>query len=79
MTDVTPPKDDTAPPAKTGRLVPTGTQQLGEFDMCLYDKCVDCGTTYPVIRDTAMCNGHKIDLCPWCRPDSRPWFRGRGL
>lgn len=24
------------------------------------------------------CNGHIIDQCPWCRPDSHPWTAGRG-
>lgn len=47
--------------------------------------CVDCDTEYPIkfdrktLDDTAFCNGHSITLCPWCRPDSKPWKHGRGM
>lgn len=49
-------------------------------------KCVDCGTQYPIleymdngeIKEGIRCNGHTIELCPWCRPDSMPWMHGRG-
>ncbi len=45
--------------------------------------CVDCKTQYPAnsedIDGLAKCNGHKIDLCQWCRPDSQPWAHGRGI
>ena len=44
-----------------------------------YRQCVDCSTTYPEIGPVAMCNGHQIDKCPWCRPDSKPWVHGRGI
>jgi hypothetical protein len=44
-------------------------------------ECVDCKTEF--IRnpnaDKPNCNGVKIDLCPWCRPDSKPWKNGRGI
>jgi len=31
------------------------------------------------LRDgTPSCNGHKITLCPWCRPDSKQFMYGRG-
>ncbi len=47
-------------------------------------ECVDCHTTYPMnhdikVKEKASCNGHKISLCPWCRPDSKPWLAGRGI
>lgn len=40
--------------------------------------CINCDTAYHTLGDTAFCNGHIIDLCPWCREDSKPWWRGRG-
>ena len=43
------------------------------------EKCVDCGTEYPVIRGRTMCNGVQIAWCPWCREDSQPWTHGRGV
>jgi hypothetical protein len=48
-----------------------------------YYMCVDCGTAYPAnsnldLDRIAKCNGHIIDLCPWCRPDSQSWRNGRG-
>jgi len=41
--------------------------------------CPTCSTTFPVIGGAIRCNGHTITLCPWCRSDSAPWTRGRGL
>lgn len=41
--------------------------------------CITCSTSFPVIADVIRCNGHIIDLCPWCRSDSAPWTNGRGL
>jgi hypothetical protein len=51
--------------------------------------CVDCNTTYPEImyfdriddrvKWGIRCNGHTITLCPWCKPDSKPWINGRGI
>lgn len=48
--------------------------------------CIDCNTIYPPVGSVAasvlglaMCNGHPINVCPWCRPDSRPWMNGRGV
>ena len=29
-------------------------------------------------KGKAFCNGHEINLCPTCRPDSKPWTNGRG-
>ena len=50
--------------------------------------CKDCKTMFPTFcRSTGKeiyfvkpnVNGWKIDLCPWCRPDSKPWKNGRGI
>jgi len=47
--------------------------------------CGDCKTEYhhALNIDTglfqAKCNGRFIDLCPWCREDSKPWAHGRGV
>lgn len=42
--------------------------------------CVDCKTEYPrYFYGSIMCNGHVITKCPWCRTDSKPWYKGRGL
>lgn len=63
---------------KTGELVHDGQHKLG-LDAYDYWRCIDCGTTYPVLGwGKPSCNGHKIDLCPFCRPDSEPWKNGRG-
>lgn len=59
---------------RTGRLEPLGEKRLGG-QRCHYWRCVDCGSDYPGAR----CNGQSIGICPWCRPDSRPWQNGRGL
>ena len=63
---------------KTGKLRFSRRAPLGidQFDWYV---CVDCGTEYPQADSgSTMCNGHIIDLCPWCRPDSAPWKHGRG-
>jgi len=72
-------------PEKTGTL---------EYIARLQYICVDCKTVYhintesssdgtPLIPDgrigKALCNGHVIMFCPWCRPDSKPWKDGRGI
>ncbi len=67
---------------KTGRLIDAGHHKLGAFERYRYSKCVDCETMYPHSNQKALgpsCNGAMIDLCPWCRPDSKPWTNGRGL
>ena len=64
---------------KTGKLQYVGQGRLGAV-MYYWSECVDCKTTYPS-SDEAMspsCNGHRISLCPFCRPDSAPWKYGRG-
>jgi hypothetical protein len=61
-------------PAKTGALRHIGEHKLG-LAWYHYWRCVDCGSDYAAGR----CNGHEIGLCPWCRPDSKPWTNGRGL
>ena len=63
-------------PAKTGRLIDIGILNADCFSAFRYYECVDCGTRYP----DARCNGKETGgLCPWCRPDSKPWTNGRGL
>lgn len=34
-----------------------------------YYACVDCDTLFPIVGGEVMCNGHAINLCPWCRCD----------
>ncbi len=76
---------------KTGRLT---AREVGRHDHEHYG-CVDCGTLFPVLIDwdngvgavgqswnevrAIKCNGHAITVCPWCRPDSKPWENGRGM
>jgi hypothetical protein len=48
---------------------------LGPWD---YYKCANCSTSFPEIDGEIRCNGHAIELCPWCRADSAPWRKGRG-
>lgn len=66
---------------KTGKLFCVGIKMLGAYSY-EYFRCVDCGTEYPTTSTNkgfgVSCNGHLIDLCPWCRPDSKPWTNGRG-
>lgn len=65
-----------------------------EYSASFQYTCKDCKTPYPVNTERsiagialipnarigeALCNGRGIDLCPWCRPDSRPWKHGRGI
>jgi hypothetical protein len=59
---------------KTGILDFVGEKRLG-VNAHQYFRCRDCHTDYAAAR----CNGRQIDLCPWCRPDSKPWTNGRGL
>jgi hypothetical protein len=73
---------------KTGEL-----KSIGEFGFGWYKhecfECVDCGTVFPKLKEYnprtdefemhIKCNGHKINKCPWCRPDSTPWTNGRGI
>jgi hypothetical protein len=63
--------------AKTGELIPVGHRMLG-FASYDYYQCVDCGTEFPVVNGNIRCNSHHISVCPWCRPDSKPWANGRG-
>ena len=65
--------------------IQTTTGELKQM-WSIYYSCVDCGTIYPAaeglvaeISELAMCNGYSIKLCPWCRPDSKPWMKGRGI
>lgn len=64
----------------------TTTGELKPMHGSTYYSCVDCKTTYPAadgliaeISKLAMCNSHPIKVCPWCRPDSKPWMNGRGI
>lgn len=47
--------------------------------------CNNCGTAFILVynpktkTDAPSCNGHFIEVCPWCREDSRPWHDGRGV
>ena len=42
--------------------------------------CLDCHTQYHIGLDLKpIANGASIELCPWCREDSKPWKNGRGL
>lgn len=59
---------------KTGALLSQGMQKLGT-QTHYYWRCVDCETDFA----GCACNGHPIELCPWCRPDSKAWTNGRGL
>jgi len=40
--------------------------------------CVDCKTQFYTKDVKVSCNGYMITLCPWCRPNSKPWQHGRG-
>ena len=62
----------------TGRLLDIGIKNLGR-NQYRYVQCVDCGDQYPHIDGVPKCNGQIIGLCPWCRPDSQPWQKGRGI
>lgn len=71
----------------TGALVSIGWHKLSGDDV-EFVQCADCKTDFPKMPDRTpeaygfgvpMCNGHMISLCPWCRPDSKPWTNGRGL
>lgn len=75
---------ETPAPEKTGEIVYDGHNSLsgsGGNNWIAWFRCVDCGTTFPGIGDDdrPKCNGHTIDKCPWCRPGSKPWTKGRGL
>lgn len=58
---------------KTGQL-----RYFSEVKRTTYLECVDCLTVYQTIQGATRCNGHVISLCPWCRPDSKPYTNGRG-
>lgn len=64
------------PPGTLINLVP---KRLGIDGPNQWHRCITCGTEFPEIGGEIRCNGHTIDLCPFCRTDSRPWSRGRGL
>ena len=40
--------------------------------------CDDCDTQFYSFAGIIKCNSHIIQLCPWCRPDSKKWHHGRG-
>lgn len=61
-----------------GDLKSIGVHKLGQ-DNCEYYQCVDCCTEYPRIDGAVQCNGHPIELCPWCRTDTKEWQNGRGI
>lgn len=60
-----------------GALESAGRAHLGLLEYGWY-RCTNCKTSYPVIDGAIRCNGHSIELCPWCRVDSKPWTKGRG-
>lgn len=63
---------------KTGRLKSKGWGKLSGQRVEVFE-CEDCTTRFTREPSRSMtCNGHVIDLCPWCRPDSKPWTKGRG-
>lgn len=64
---------------RRGELVEDGVKALGMEGGFLWFRCLDCGTTFPMIGGLIMCNGHSIAVCPWCRPDTKPWIAGRGV
>jgi RecJ-like exonuclease len=54
-------------------------QGLGEVDASEgWNTCLTCGGSGRV-ELYAKCSGHRISLCPWCCPDSKPWTNGRGI
>lgn len=61
----------------TGKLIDQGLKNYG-LEKIQFFQCVDCDSNYPVIDDKINCNGAVIELCPWCRSDSKPWTNGRG-
>ena len=62
---------------KLRKLEPAGA--LNEVFNKNFYECMDCGTVYcEGAPGWAKCNGKTIGLCPWCRPDSKPWENGRG-
>ena len=64
---------------KTGKLIFESRKPLGLDAAQDYYECVDCHTLYrKPDNQPIQCNGHNIALCPWCRPDSKPWINGRG-
>jgi len=60
-----------------GKLIEIGIKTYG-LQKYNFFECEDCKTIYPEMCGKIICNGHIIDQCPWCRPDSRPWTNGRG-
>lgn len=69
------------PKEKTGRLEEIGCIKMGGPGGQRLDwvQCVDCKTDFPILKGRPSCNGHAIEKCPWCRPDSAPWKDGRGI
>ena len=63
-----------------GTLQSIGVKSLGRFKFEFYE-CVDCGDRYPVSGDNNLpqCNEVSIELCPWCRDDSKAYQNGRGI
>lgn len=74
-------------PEKSGALRYMGEKPYGACQTLPFYKCVDCGTEFPEIKNLEVfpptvaikCNDADINLCPWCRPDSKPWTNGRGV
>lgn len=62
----------------TGKLIDRGLKSYGFDEKIQFFECVNCESNYPVIAGEISCNGVVIELCPWCRPDSKPWTNGRG-
>ena len=68
----------------TYRLERTGRLELSTAS---HWRCADCGTHFAYETDEVIslidakvqCNGKRILLCPWCRPDSTPFKNGRGV
>jgi len=50
-------------------------------ELCDVYVCEDCGEEFLKFLNAKgnlpKCNGHYIDLCPWCRPDSEEGKYGR--
>jgi uncharacterized protein CbrC (UPF0167 family) len=67
---------------KTGELKFVGNFKMGGPSQPYYPyfECIDCGQQYPDLGPGVSCNYELIGmLCPWCRPDSKPWTNGRGM
>ena len=64
---------------KKGTLQNIDVKNYGRSKFEFYE-CADCRAIYPVSgeNDLPQCNKVSIELCPWCREDSKPWCNGRG-